>query len=226
MDIHDCSNCINKSTAAKELDEDVLKVMSKNKVEVSFKKGDIIFKQDSYSTNIVYLKAGLVKIHMQGPCREKILRIVKAPSYLGIPTTIGDKINHYSATALENTKVCFIDVNEFKKLIYGNGKFAYEIIMELCRNELIDDLRCVNQAQKQIPGRVAESLLNFSRQIYNSNKFILPLSRSELGDMEGTSRESICRILIDFSNEKIIDIKAKEVSILNIEKLEQICKKG
>jgi len=221
-----CRDCINKSPAAKLLNNDELDFMARNRVEVNFKKGDIIFKQDSYSTNVVYLKAGLVKIHMQGPFKEKILRIVKAPSYLGIPTTFGDKINHYSATAIDATTVCFIDANEFKQLIYGNGKFAYEIIIELCRNELIDDLRCVNQSQKQIPGRIAETLLSLSQNIYNKNTFILPLSRNEMGDLIGTSRESISRIMSDLCNEGVIDLKAKEITILKPELLEQISKKG
>jgi CRP-like cAMP-binding protein len=221
-----CKDCLNKSPAARLLTDEELDYMTLNRVEVNFKKGDIIFKQDSYSTNVVYLKSGLVKIHMQGPYREKILRLVMAPSYLGIPTTFGDKINNYSATAIDTTTVCFIDANEFKKIIHSNGKFAYEIIIELCRNELIDDLRCVNQSQKQIPGRIAETLLNLSQGIYNKNIFNLPLSRNELGDLVGTSRESISRILTELCNEGIINIKAKEIHILKPELLEKISKKG
>ncbi|OIP02326.1 MAG: hypothetical protein AUJ97_06125 [Bacteroidetes bacterium CG2_30_32_10] len=221
-----CKDCINKSPAARLLKESELEYMTQNRVEVNFKKGDLIFKQNSYSTNIIFLKTGLAKVHMQGPFKEKILRIVKAPSYLGIPTTFGDKINQYSATAIEDTSVCFIDANHFKKLIHDNGKFAYELIIDLCRNELLDDLRCVNQSQKQIPGRIAETLLSLSQHIYHKNTFILPLSRNELGDLIGTSRESISRILTDLCNEGIIDLKAKEITILKPELLEQISKKG
>lgn len=163
---------------------------------------------------------------MRGPVSEKILRIVKAPIYLGIPTTIGDKINQYSATALEDTTVCFIDSNLFRNFILSNGKFAYEIIVELCENELFDYKRSVSLSQKQIPGRVAESLLCMSDKIYKNNKFHFPLTRGEVGDMIGTSRESVSRIISDMNNEKIIEINGNEISILNKERLIQISEKG
>ena len=96
---------------------------------------------------------------MAGPAKEKILRLVTAPSYLGIPTTLGNKINNYSVTALQDTSVCFIDANFFKMLIAGNGQFASEIILELCKNELFDQQRTVNQEQKQLPGRIRNNFV-------------------------------------------------------------------
>ena len=226
MKKHDCNNCLIKSAAAQHLNDAEFAILEENSVEVSFKKGETIFKQDALSTNIAYLKHGLVKVHMHGPVREKILRITKAPSYLGIPTSFGDKINQFSATALEDTIVCFIDSNLFRNFIYTNGKFAYEIILELCRNELFDYKRYVSLAQKQIPGLVAETLICFSDKIYDSNHFNFPLTRGEIGDLIGTSRESVSRVLTDLGNEKIIETNGNEVSIKNKDLLVQISEKG
>jgi len=151
---------------------------------------------------------------------------MKAPSYLGIPTTFGDKINQFSATAVEDSTVCFIDSSLFRNFIYTNGKFAYEIIVELCKNELMDYQRYANQAQKQIPGRVAETLLCFSEKIFEKTNFTLPLTRGEMGDLIGTSRESVSRMLTDLSNEKVIEINGNEISIINKDLLAQISEKG
>jgi CRP-like cAMP-binding protein len=47
-----------------------------------------------------------------------------------------------------------------------------------------------------------------------------------LGDLTGTSRESVCRILTEFSQDGIISQSGKEISIINAEKLEKISKNG
>jgi CRP-like cAMP-binding protein len=221
-----CKFCELKSTAAKELNDCELEVLGENCAEVKFKPGDIIVKQDSFSTNVAYIKNGLVKIHIKGPIKEMIMRIVKAPAYLCLPSTFGDKTNHFSATALENTTVCFIDFDTFKNLIYANGDFAYQIMIDLSRGQLQSFHSCISNAQKHSIGKVADALLFFSEDIYQSSSFVLPVSRQDLGDMTGTTRESVSRILTDFHNEKLIELDGKKVSIKNPELLKQISLKG
>jgi CRP/FNR family transcriptional regulator len=201
-------------------------MLIENSVTVSFKKGDLILKQDALALNIAFIKSGLVETHVSGPHKERIHRIIKSPSFLGIPTTFGDKINNYSATAIEDTIACFYDASLFKKLICLNGNFAYSIIEDLCKNELLDYNKFTNQSQKQVPGLIAETLLCFSDNIYESDSFELPLTRSELGDLIGTSRESISRVLTDFSNENLITVQTKNISILKKDALMKISEKG
>ncbi len=226
MELEICKFCSKRSAAAEHLGNDELEKLGHSCVEVSFSKGDIIFKQNALSSNIIYIKDGLVKVHIAGPEREQILKIAKGPTYLGIPTTFGDKVNHYSATALTETEVCFIDIGTFRDFIATNSDFAYEIIVDLCKNELSHFKRCVNQLQKQSPGRVAEALLYFADEIFNSDSFLLPLTRNELGDLTGCSRENVSRILADFNGEEMVDINGKEIKILNKKLLEQISKAG
>jgi len=199
--------------------------LEKNCTKAHFKKGDIIFKQNAFSSNIIYLNTGLAKIHIDGPQNEQTIKVVKAPSYLGIPTTFNEKINHYSATALETTTVCFIDIGVFKDFIYKNGEFAYELITELCKNELNSFRRCVNRTQKHIHGRIADALLLF-KNIYENNEYILPFTRLEFGNFVDTSRESVSRILTEFKNESIINLNGRKVEILNEKLLETISIKG
>lgn len=201
-------------------------MLSDNCAEVKFKSGDIIVKQDSFSTNVAYIKNGLVKLHIKGPIKEMIMRVVKAPSYLCLPSTFGDKTNHFSATALEDTTVCFIDFETFKQLIYANGDFAIQLMIDLSKGQLQSFHSCVSKAQKHSIGKVADALLFFSEEIYQNNCFTLPISRQDLGDMTGTTRESVSRILTDFHNEKLIELEGKKVVIIKPELLKQISEKG
>jgi CRP-like cAMP-binding protein len=221
-----CKFCSFKSAATLKLSEEEITILGSNCAQVPFKTGDIIVKQDALSTNVVYIKTGLVKIHIKGPIRERIIRITKAPAYLCLPNNFGDKVNHFSATALDDTSVCFIDVNVFKHFILTNGDFAVQIIMEMSKGEIENYSNCLNNAQKQNMGRVADAILFFSDKIFNSNSFTLPVSRQEMADLTGITRESASRILTDFHNEKIIDMRNRDINILNEKLLRGISEKG
>lgn len=222
----ECRFCGFKSPVAELLSGDELKVLEANSAQINFKKGDIIFGEGTLATNIAYLKSGLVKVHMKGPVSEKILRLTKAPAYLGLPTTFGNKVNHYSATALTNVQICFISLDTFRDFIFKNGGFAYEIILDLCRNELFDYQRYTNMSQKQLPGRLAEILLCMSHELFKSKRYELPLTISELADFLSSSREGVSRQLREFNKEGIISLNKKDLTILNEDFLSKICNKG
>ena len=137
---------------------------------MKFKKGDTIIKQGMFSTNVVFLRRGLAKIHLNGPYHEQIVRLVKAPTYLGLPTTFGDKVNQYSVTAVTDTEVCYIDVNVFQRILNENRDFSNEIIIELCQNELESFRRCANRTQKQIRGNMADVLIEFAEKIFQADR--------------------------------------------------------
>ena len=103
---NECRMCKFKSTAAKKLTDEEIEKLAFNCALVKFGKGDSVIKQGMFSTNVAYLRRGLVKLHIAGPYYEQIVRFVKAPGYLGLPTTFGDKINQYSVTVINEAEVC------------------------------------------------------------------------------------------------------------------------
>jgi len=177
----DCSLCPYISTAEAKLDGCQLKKLSDNHIVVSFKKGNTIIKQGTYSTNIIFLRKGLVKIHITGPYSEQIVKLAKPPTYLGLPTTFGAKVNQYSITALEDCEVCFIDITVFRNLLKESEHFSFEIIQALCRYEIESFRRCANRTQKLTRGNLADVLLDFANNFYQSESFTLPISQTEIG---------------------------------------------
>lgn len=221
-----CEICNKKSKATGKLDQKELERLGDSCNQVIFQKNDRIMVQDAMSYNIVFIKEGLVKVHAKGPEKEQILKIVKAPSYLGIPTTIGAKTNQYSATAICETNICYISFDIFKEFINKNGQFAYEILLELCTDELYFYKRFINHQQKQSSGKLAEALLYFSNEIFDTEKFIIPLSRNELADLTCSSRETVSRVLSDFTSNGIIELSKNKITILDKKQLELISRKG
>lgn len=219
-----CNTCRFKSLATKALSKDELSVLEGNCVTIRFKKGDLIFKQGIFSSDIIYLTEGVVKVHYNKEDDEQILKFVKAPSYIGISTSMKKAVNQYSTTAITDTTVCVINKEIFKTFIYKNGRFAYEIINELCFNELCFFRDNVKISQKHIHGRLADALLFFSEEIFESDQFTLPISREELGNYIHAARESVSRVLKEFASEDVIDLSGKKLKLKNKEKLEHYSK--
>ncbi|MCC7318188.1 MAG: Crp/Fnr family transcriptional regulator [Bacteroidales bacterium] len=221
-----CESCRFKSCAVEVLDSDELNILQTNCSEAVFKRNELIFREGTPHSGIAYVKSGLVKIHKMGPVKDQILKLVKAPQFIGIPTVLGNKVNQYTATALIPTHTCFIATDVFRKLILLNGKFANEIINNLCFDELSFFDRSIHQTQKQIHGRVADALLLLSNDIFQSDSFQMPLNRTDLGDLVHARRESVTRTLTHFRKDNLISIKGKTIELLNKSMLERISKSG
>jgi CRP-like cAMP-binding protein len=222
-----CIDCNDKFCAFSVLTEPEIKMLCKNHAEVKFKKKENIIKQGALTTNVVYIKSGLVKEHITGPNKkEEILQIVKAPFFLGIHSICSDRISQYSATAIEDITVCFINSEVIKKLLKRNGEFAYKVLMYVCKDQINNFHQCVNKIQKHLHGCVADAILYLADKIYESDEFRLSITRSDIADLIGTSRECVSRALVKLSNEGIIHINNKSVKILNKSLLQKISKVG
>jgi len=221
-----CKLCALKSKAALKLTDEEIKKLSFNCALVKFRKGDSVIKQGVFSTNVAYLRSGLVKVHIAGPYYEQIVRIVTAPGYLGLPTTFGDKINQYSVTVIEAAEVCFIDIDTFRFLLKENADFAYEIMIDLCKNELEVSYRCANRTQKQMRGKIADVLLELADHIFRSDIFAIPFTQEDFGNLVDSSRESVSRILTEFEKDGIIRSVGKQIEITNKKSLLLISANG
>ena len=222
-----CPYCSFKSIAVESLTHEELTIMNENCAEVICKPGEHIIKEGTLSSHIAYLKCGLAKLHMTGPSgQDQILKILTQGSYIGIQTILTDKIHRYSASALKECTVCYVDINIFKELIKRNPQFAFQMIIYLCTDELSYFERFINQTQKNVNGRLADALIYFSSTIFRNSEFALPLSRNDLSALIGARRESVARSIKEFTDTKIIAVRGKSFEILNQDMLEKISRNG
>jgi CRP/FNR family transcriptional regulator len=222
-----CHDCQEKSCAVAVLNDQELEWMSGKVHRILYQKGESLFREGALNGHIFYLKKGLVKLHMKvTDQKDFIFKIAVPPCFLGLSTIYGDRINRYSATALEDAQVCMIDISTFNHLIHHNGEFAYEIISYISKDDLDTYRRHVRLIHKQTPGRLADLLLFFANEVYHAQEYELPLDRSELAEILGLSREIVTRTLMQFKEDGLIDIDKKVVAILDPDMLEEIHRAG
>lgn len=222
-----CSNCGFISQAAKFLKEAELKELALGTVDVSLKRGDKLFVEGLPHSHVIYLREGFVKVHMTGPNgRDQILKFARPGAYLGIQCLMGSNVNRFSATALENVRLCYINGNTFKNLIQTNASFSAEILTFLCKDELNYFERFVSLQQKNNSGKLADALLYFSGRVFESDTFTLPLTYVDLAALTGTTRESTTRLIKDFVKGGIIEVNSREIRIIDKGILTKISENG
>lgn len=223
------TNCYNCSTASscfiqkvKEIDE----FYNPQKVHITYKKGETIIKEGTTVTNVLYILEGLVKLYIEGPERNIIIKILKPNDFIGLTSLFGDDTYYFSAAALKETRVCSIPPSGIKLLISECCDFSRDLSHWYCNNYNLMLSKCLNLGLRQLNGKLANTLLYLSSNEFKSTDVFSYISRKDLAELSGMSIESVVRILSEFSDEKIIEIKGKRIEILDMERLRIINQKG
>jgi CRP/FNR family transcriptional regulator len=196
-------------------------------VLVNYKKGEMVCKQGSFASHIMYLEKGLVKIYLEGNPKDLILTITPQKNLMGLQALYeGNNTFIYSISTYTDSAVRLIDIQIFKQLLKQNPHFAYRIINISNESTSQSYGRFFSLTQKQLHGRLADILLCLSRKIFKSESFELPLTRSDLSDLTSMSTESVIRIMKDFKDDGIIDINNKSITLLDMPRLDSISAKG
>ncbi|MDY0255263.1 MAG: Crp/Fnr family transcriptional regulator [Tenuifilaceae bacterium] len=198
---------------------------SSNRME--YNKRDTIIKQGSRVTEIAIIVSGIVKVTREmRKGKNLILRIAMPGSFLGISSALSSENYDYSVCALEPTVVQLVDIYTFRFLISENKAFANEVMNRISADNLFNIGRLSSLLSKQLPGRVADIILYFSEDIFGSPKFSIPLTRQELAELAGTTKESLIRTLSEFKHDKIIDMSRNGFSINSLNILKTLSRLG
>lgn len=205
------------------LSEDEKELLKNNTIDIIFKKGEVIAKQGSFASHIIYLRSGLAKIFIAGKGKDLIIKITPERRFIGLSSIFeGNNKFIYSASTYIDSEASLIDKEVFKSLLRTNAKFSSTMISIQNENAAQVYSRFYSLTRKQSSGLVADLLMCLSNRVFKSSKFCLPLTRNDLADLVGLSVESIQRILKDFKDEGFIETQGKHIQIRDAETLDKI----
>ena len=227
LKLKDCSKCKRRIDFFAFFSDEELAEINETRYEVKFNRGETIFKQGTSLTHIACITSGIVKVFIEGYHNKNlILKLVSPGNMIGGPGMYTDFRHHFSATAVEDTTACFIDASLFNDILKRNITLANELLRQGNeRDKMLFD-KLLTLTQKQMPGRVADTLLYLFRAIYKTNPFYLTISRQDLADLSSMTKESVIRILKDFKDAEFISVNKDEVKILNEKALINISETG
>lgn len=182
------------------------------------KKGEVIIKEGDPVSGVYFVTSGNVKVHKQWGDKELILRFANDGAIIG-HRGISSSISTYpiSATALETTKLCFVDIDFFKSTIKVNQEFAYGLLMFYADELHASEKKMRNLALMSVKGRLGVAILGLRDQFgLDAEGFLnLALSRQDLAAFTGATYETVFRTMNELLAEKLIIVKGKQIGILN-----------
>ena len=222
-----CLTCrVKHCSILKPCSLETLAAISRFKANYGFKKGDIIIKEGQISDGVYFIKRGVVKIEKNGPNgRNFIINICGAGNIIGHRGMQGNTIQKSTVVALSEVTCCFIPVNFFNEILKNASDLEKQITEDyLCQLEQLEK-KSISLAYKSVKEKVAEVILVLAT-IYNyepkKQSSSIDLSRQDLADLTGATKEQVSSVLKEFERNSIIRYSGKHFYSLDIGTLKTI----
>jgi len=203
--------------------EDLTKVAGLVSIR-NYKKNMIIFMEGEPGEGLYFVKTGRVKIAKSTPDgREQILHFLQDGDIFAEVVLFDGGAYPATAEVLEDARVGIIRNRDLDGLIKENPDIALSLLKVMARKLRLAQATIKELALKDTFGRVVGILLKLAREYGaktpEGTMIHLPLSRQELANYAGTTRETVTRILGDLKKSKAISIDKQKICIINEEKL-------
>lgn len=194
--------------------------IAEHRQHLSFKKNASIFEAGTPVTGIFFLYSGRVKVHKPWGDKELILRFAQKGDVLGHRgLTSAEKIYSISATAMEDTTVCFVPLPFFAASMKVNPAVSVKL-MEFFADELQEIERKMSSlVHQEVKGRLADALIHLHHLNHNQP---FNISRQDLASYIGTTYETVYRNLQELSQDQLIEVDGKNITVLQDKKLKNI----
>jgi len=186
------------------------------------KKGEQIFKEGDPVAGVYFVYKGNVKVHKHWGDKELIVRFANDGKIFG-HRGLGTHSSVYpiSATALEETTLCFIDLQFFMATLKVNHDFAFNLMLFYADELQESEKKMRNLALMSVKNRLAVGLLQLKDQfgLSEAGNLNIELSKQDLAAFTGATYETVFRMTTELVNENLIALSGKQITIINEEKL-------
>ncbi len=209
------------------LPEDQLKDIERIAVIKPFLKREYIFYEGDDGNGFYVVMEGQVKIFkvsMDG--KEQILHIFGPGEPFGEVPVFTGKAFPANAQALSKTSVLFFPRSDFVDLIAANPSLSLNMLAVLSMRLRQFTVQIENLSLKEVPARLAGYLLYLVQEQGSENSVTLEISKGQLASLLGTIPETLSRIFSKMSNQNLIDVKEREIRLLDLEALFELAEQG
>nr|WP_299034559.1 Crp/Fnr family transcriptional regulator [uncultured Tenacibaculum sp.] len=221
-----CEQCIIREfNSLKTLTKDELIRITGCKTSKTVNKGEVLFDEGEHINGVFCIKDGVCKVSkMSDNGRDQIIHLIQKGDILGERSLINNEASNLKAIAINDMEVCFIPKDEIIRDLENNPNFSLDLLRKMANSLKKADDVIVDMAQKTVKQRLATTLLFLEAKFdKNENGSIkVNLSREDIANIIGTATESAIRLLSEFKKKKLIDLKGKEVFILNVKALKDL----
>ena len=193
-----------------------LPAVNVNRKSFRVNKGELLFSEGDAVTGIYFVYEGTVKVHKKwGNEKELIVRFARKGDIVGHRGLGANSVFPVSATALEPSEICFIDLAFFEASMKVNPGFLYKLMMFFATELQLSERKMRNLAHMSVKGRVAQALISLEEKFGKTKEgnIDITLSRQDLSSYAGTTYETVFRILNDLVKDNAIKLTGKSIAI-------------
>lgn len=204
------------------LPEDQVRKVAEIAISKRYTKGAAIFFEGEPGIGFYMVASGKVKIFKTSfDGREQILHIFGSGEPFGeVPVFHGNPFPA-NAEALSDCEVLFFPRAEFVGLIHAHPSLALNMLAVLALRLRRFATQVENLSLKEVPGRLASYLQYLMEEQQRQDQVVLDIPKGQLASLLGTSSETLSRIFSKMSDEGLIRVDGKTISILDSERLRE-----
>jgi len=189
--------------------------------------GTVLFAEGQAARGMYIVQCGRLKLSVcASDGRTLILRIVQAGEALGVASTIGNREYEATAEAQEPCEITFIRQSDVMRLMRSHGEFALWVTQHLSHDY---NATCREIRTLMLSGSAGEKLarllvgwLDDHADSRTPGRMKMVLTHEEIGQMIGTSRETVTRLFAGFKKQRLIHQEGATLVVANRVGLEQL----
>lgn len=208
-----------RGLAPRALDE----LVARSRIE-RCRRGKTIFRRGAPGTAMMAVLRGGVKICTvsQGG-KEAVLNVIGPGQVFGEIAVLDGGPRTADAVALRDSDILVLDRRDLMPVVRANPDLAQRLLEVLCQRLRKTSEQLEDSFFLDIAGRLAKTLL---RPGSGAGGGQTTLTQRELGEMIGTSRETINKQLHAWQREGIVRVKKGEIEIRRPDVLRDLARKG
>lgn len=209
-----CSRVLNDWLPVLELERKVFRV----------KKGRSVFVEGDPVEGIYFVMGGLIKVHKDWGGKELILRFAVQDTVLGHRgLSVQDDPYPVSATALQDSVVCFVPKSVFLSSLMVNQQFCADLLMFLAEELRLSEQKMLDINLKSVKSRMSKAILVLARDFGTDadQQLNISLNKNDLAAYAGTTYETSFRIMNELIASGCLKVKGKLIQIVDAAALER-----
>ncbi|AMA64861.1 cAMP-activated global transcriptional regulator CRP [Candidatus Arsenophonus lipoptenae] len=174
--------------------------------------------QGKKAETLYYILKGSVSVLMKGKDgKEIILSYLNQGDFIGELGLFNEAQQRTAWVRAKNTcEIAEISYKKFRQLIQINPEILIRLSAQIANRLQITSEKVANLAFLDVTGRIAQTLLNLAKQpdaMTHPDGMQIKITRQEIGQIVGCSRETVGRILKMLEDQNIISAHGKTIVI-------------
>ena len=192
-----------------------------------FRKEELVFQQGDAGQQFFLILQGKVRIFLQDERgREVILSLFGPEDFFGEMALLDGLARSASAQALSETRAFVLARDDFRRFLERTPVVALKLLAFMSERLRHADEIIENLALLSVKGRLARLLAGWAikeaHPIGEGMHLTLPMPKTQIAQMLGTSRETVSRMMSEMADEGYYQMEAHALHIPSIKRLREV----